>query len=381
MKKSKNGKKSKKKIVILSVLLVLIVLAVLAVADPAALRRSGAVKKLEAAFGISRQGSAASFSFDMYSDNVFAQLDGGLILASSAHIQSFDSSGELVYSKSSGEKGSVISTGGRYAAIWSVGGETIELICEGKSTAIKYQEGSEAAHPLVSVKVNADGKTTAVTTENGYKGAVSVYGPDGGALYRVYLGSGYPLDASLSSDGSELTVLMMTENGSRIAVYQTDSEKEKNSWESDKLFFALDYISSGTVCALSSDGAVFLSDSLRGCAAYDFSGEYIKDFDLSGDGYAVLLLGKYKVGGSVHFITLDTGGAVLGSVEDRSEPQGFSVSGRYIAVLYSDEIVIYDQRLTENGKIPDADGIKFALARSDGSVIMVSGNDDSICKP
>ncbi|MBP5166215.1 MAG: hypothetical protein ILP09_03050, partial [Oscillospiraceae bacterium] len=162
--------------------------------------------------------------------------------------------------------------------------------------------------------------------------------------------------------------------------YQLDSEKEKNSWESDQLFYALDYISAGTVCALSSESAVFLSDTLRSSASYDFGGEYIKDFDF-GDGYALLLLGKYKVGGTGHIVTLDTGGSVLGSIEDRPEPQGFSVSGRSIAVLYSDEIVIYDQRLAETGRIPDADAVKYALARSDGSVIVVSGNDASICKP
>ncbi|MBP5166044.1 MAG: hypothetical protein ILP09_02140, partial [Oscillospiraceae bacterium] len=228
MKKGKNGKHSKTKAVIsFIVLAVLIICAVAAAMNWDSIKRTPAAKKIEEIFGVSRQTSGANFSFEMYSDNVFAQLDGGLILASAAQIQSFDSSGELIYSKSTGEDGAVISTGGRYAAVWSVGGENIDLICEGKSTSLKYQEGSDAAHPLVSVKVNADGKTTAVTVENGYKGAVSVYGADGSAIYRVYLGSGYPLDASLSSDGRELTVLTMTENGSRVAAYQLDSEKEK----------------------------------------------------------------------------------------------------------------------------------------------------------
>ncbi len=382
MKKGRNGKKTKIGTAISFVILLLIIIAAVAAAlNWDTLKRTPAAKKVEGAFGISRQNTEASFSFDMYSDNVFAQLDGGLILASSAHIQSFDGDGELIFSKSTGEDGAVISTGGRYAAVWSVGGESIELICEGKSTQLKYQEGSDTAHPLVSVKVNGDGKTTAVTVENGYKGAVSVYGSDGSAIYRVYLGSGYPLDAALSPDGRELTVLTMTENGSRVAAYSLDSENEKNAWESDELFFALDYISSGTVCALSSESAVFLSDTLRGSAAYDFGGEYIKDFVLGGDGYALLLLGKYKVGGSGHIVTLDTGASVLGSIEDRSEPQGFSASGKNIAVLYSDEIVLYDQRLVQTGSIPDADGIKYALARSDGSVIMVSGNGASISRP
>lgn len=378
-KKEKTGKGRS-----IAVMVILVILAICGVLVGISFNSGGstpAANRIEQWLGLYADSADAHFDFEMYSDNVFEQLDGGLILASSAQIQSFDARGEPLVSRNSGVTDPVISVKGKYAAVWSVGGEDIYLVNEGKITTIRYSETAAGSHPLVSVKVSADGKVAAVTEESGYKGAVSVYSADGSPVYRVYIGSGYPLDAAISPDGSELAVLMLTVDGSRLSLYSLSDENELNAWESEEIFYSVDYLSAGTLCTVSSQSAVFHSYSLRSQNRYDFYGEYLKDYDSSGDGYIVLLLGKYKVGGSSHLITLDSSGTVLGSIEDGAEPMGISASGKYISVLYGDKNVIYDNRLAESGSVSDTDSVNITLARSDGSIIMVSGGEAIIYKP
>lgn len=374
MKKSVEKKHGVLRAVISGIITVaVIVCAVILILNWDTAKQQSAVQRL---MKISSASDGERFDFEMYSDSVFAELDGGLIVSSYAETSVFDKNGKLIMNMAYGAAEPIISTGGKYAAVWSVEGEEITVFGGGKSTVIS------AAGPLISVKTGVNGNIVAVTQENGYHGAVNVYKPDATPVYRVYLGTGYPIDAALSQNGNTLAVLMLTDAGSRVAVYSLGSEEEKASCEIDsKVCFDLAYMPGDRLCVMSQQGAVFLDRSANIVNTIDIGGEYLKDYALDRDGCVVFVFGKYKTGSAGRAATFDSYGNELGSLDINSEPGSLSVNGKYIALQYNDSVVIYDRELKEYARLDNANGVKQALVRSDGSAIIVLGGKAAVFEP
>jgi hypothetical protein len=155
----------------------------------------------------------------------FRGAERGLLVVSGVETELFDGDGALLARAAGSRVSPLISAGKRNAAIWSLGGDEICLIDhKGRERYI------DAGSGLVSVAVNNGGWTASVSGEEGYKGSVTVYDDGGVSVYKVFLGSGYPVDADVSPSCDSLAVLSLTEGGSRLSVYGLDDEEEKHSW-------------------------------------------------------------------------------------------------------------------------------------------------------
>ena len=58
-----------------------------------------------------------------------------------------------------------------------------------------------------------------------------------------------------------------------------------------------------------------------------------------------------------------------------------SAAGRYLAVLYSNKLVIYDRNLQECSVLEDVSSASRVLMRSDGSAVMAGTNAASLYLP
>ena len=106
---------------------------------------------------------------------------------------------------------------------------------------------------------------------------------------------------------------------------------------------------------------------------YSFDGLYLKDYSLEGSGFAVFVLGRYRTGGSGRIVSVNNNGSEEGSLEISSEVRSLSVRGKYIAVVYSDSVVLYDSTLHVVGSIRDSAGYERALAGAAGKLIAITG--------
>ena len=64
-----------------------------------------------------------------------------------------------------------------------------------------------------------------------------------------------------------------------------------------------------------------------------------------------------------------------------SEVLDLSAAGRYLAVLYSNKLVIYDQKLRECAVLEDVSSARRVLMRSDGSAVLAGTNAASLYLP
>ena len=58
-----------------------------------------------------------------------------------------------------------------------------------------------------------------------------------------------------------------------------------------------------------------------------------------------------------------------------------STAGRYVAVLFSDRLTIYDKYLTEVATLPDVSEVRAVLMRAAGSAVLAGASGASLYLP
>ncbi len=305
----------------------------------------------------------------------FAAAGSGFAAVSDIACRLYGRNGEVLCTASRSYPQLQIAGGEECAAVWSEGGSGLTLLRSSGAADLDFSGGVTAAD------VNDAGTAVVLAGEIGYKGSVTVVDSDNSSVYRVYIGSGYPLDADISPDSLRVAILSLTSAGSAVSVYETDSEQLYAEYVCEnRSCFELEYMSDGRLMLISNDGAVFLKDDGRLMGELSFDGEFLKGYS-AGDGYAVLLLGRYKAGSTGRILVVDTAGNLLHSMDTAAETEGVSAAGKYIAVRYTDETVLYDTELNVLGSLQDTAGIQAAVMRSDGSAVIITGGRAAIFEP
>ena len=114
---------------------------------------------------------------------------------------------------------------------------------------------------------------------------------------------------------------------------------------------------------------------------YAYGDDYLREFELAGDGFTVLLLNRYQSGSVGRLVSIGPEGEELGSLDIRKEVLSVSACGRYIAVLYSGSLVVYNQNLQVYATLNGITDIKEALVRADGSALLMSSQSAGLFLP
>ena len=228
---------------------------------------------------------------------------------------------------------------------------------------------------VINISINKEDWIALSAEEEGYKGAVTVFNNKLKSVYKWYSGEGYLIDAALSDISDRMAALTVTSSGSKVTCFALSGQEERGSYISENaLLFDLMYLSINRICALGENSAVFLSDRAELISSYNFSDGYLKDYSMDGSGFLTLVIGKYKTGSAASIITLSADGNVLGSIDIKKEVLSISACGKYLAVLYDDELLVYRSDLTEYARASDVTNVRQVLARPDGSVIMLTNS-------
>ncbi len=319
----------------------------------------------------------SGFSADLlgFENARFAAAGSGFAAVSDISCRLYGRSGEILCTAARSYSQLQIAGAEGCAAVWSEGGSSLTLLRSGGAADLSFSGGVTAAD------MNDGGTAVVLAGEIGYKGSVTVVDKENNPVYRVYIGSGYPLDADISPDDRRVAILSLTAEGSSVSVYETDSEQLRAEYVSEgRSCFDLEYLSDGRLMLISADRASFLKDDGKLLGELTFDGEYLKGY-AAGDGYAILLLGRYKAGSTGRILLVDTAGNLLTGMDTAAETQGVSASGKYLAVRYTDETILYDTDLNVLGSLQDTAGIQAAVMRSDGSAVIISGGKAAIFEP
>lgn len=320
------------------------------------------------------------YRYDASSSNRFAVLGDQLVVLSDNTLRLLNREGGETWSAQVKMSAPALTQGGGRAAAYDVGGRTLYVLDQHGEV---FHLETEESETLISATLNAKGILAVTSQRPNAKGAVTVYGADmDRVVFDMTSGERFVTEARVSDDGSTLAAVRLgQEDGvfiSSVVLYDLREAGEKTPFAEYSIpdGLALETCQQGGRLVTVTDTCVSSATCAgKAAAAYDCGGAYLRSYSL-GENFTALLLNRYRAGNLGRLVTLDAEGAELGSLEIHEEVRGLSAAGRYLAVLYTDRLVVYNESLQVYASLRGITGVSQALMRTDGSVLLI-GTDSA----
>ena len=295
-------------------------------------------------------GMADEYHFDVGRGRVFADLGSHLAAAGTLGVQVLDESGTETLRDPFLMSSPALSVTDEYAIAFDIGGAAVRVFDDSRILS-----SIEASGAVVSATINRNGWFCLCTQESGaFKSFVTVYDNKGREVYKISLASGYALSSLLSSDNRRLAVLCLTDEGSRVTLYDINNESYDSEYiYPNGLIIDISYLPNGELLAVAADSLILIDKDGADSEFYGFSGRRLGGYSI-GSSFITLHLLDYNVSHHGRLITLSDGGKLLGELETDREIISISSDSRYLAILQSDGLVLFDEELSE---LPPIEGL------------------------
>lgn len=361
-----------------------ILIAVLAVAVAAAYRDGtgfDALRRYLIYGSTEKSGGTVSYTYDAAADNRFAVVDDRLAVLSGRQLQVLSGEG-TVWSADVAMTTPALTSGGGCAAAVDVGGTELYVV---DKNGLRLSLTAGAGEPFIAAELNAKGWLAVTSEKKGYKGCVSVYNDQMELAFTFNSSERFVTDARVSDDCKHLAAVTLGQKDSvflsSLVLYDLSSTDPAGSFDvSGGLVLRTGEIG-GRLAAVADTCLAFADPDGENQAVYDYGGAYLRECDPGGDDFAALLLNRYSSGSVGRIVTVDGNGRELGTLDVNEEVLSLSASGRYLAVLYADRVVIYNREMLEYATLKSTDYAKTVLMRTDGSALLIAPEKASLFLP
>lgn len=325
-------------------------------------------------------GCAKLYYYENDATSRFAAIDGSLVTVAANQVRLLDERSQVLYQNSVRFLHPDLVSGGGVAVAYDIGGTALYAL---DSKGLRWQQETEGE--LLAVTVNPHGYVTAVYNKSGAKAAVTVWDSNGAAVFTFQSAQRFVMTAALGQDDRTLAAVTMGQEDGKfqsfLVLYHTDSDKMVATTPVDGgVAYALETLQR-EFCAVTEQGLYLLDSGGDLKVSYSYGGQFLRRCAVGDGGWAALLLSRYKSGGYASLITVDGDGNELGGCDIDGEVLDISTAGRYVAVLFSDRLTIYDKYLTEVATLPDVSEVRAVLMRADGSAVLAGASGASLYLP
>ena len=365
--------------------LAVVTAVVLAVVALAVLWDSTAFDGLRRSFVYARadkdeNGCARLYSYDSDRSSRFATLDGSLLRSSLSQVSVMGEDGNMRFHESVKFRCAAIDSNGKRAVAYDIGGTELYVL-DSKGLVHHITCDSE----VQSAQLGEDNKLAVVVNKSGYKAAVYVYDAAGQLTFEFDSADKFIMTAAVSDDGKHLAAVTMGQSDgvftSYVVIYRMNRKEPTATCElPGEAVYDLRTVDN-TFCVVAENALYFVANNGTINASYPFEESYLRRCSLQGDGFAALLLGRYKSGAQGTLLTVDERGKVIGEVEADGEVLDLSASGNYVAALYSDHLTIYDKRMRECATLSNVSAAREILMRGDGSAVLAGNGSAALYLP
>lgn len=330
-------------------------------------------------------GGSAAYQYDPSPRNRFALLGDSLAVLSDTRLSLLSPDGEEIWSAAVNMTAPALSSGGGRAVAYDVGGT--ELYVLDQTGELLHLTAAEE-EPFIAAALNQNG-WLAVTTEcKGAKGLVRVYDDQQRQVMQFTSTSRFVLDACVTDDNTRLAAVTLGQEDSiflsNVLLYDLtkpgDAELSASYEIRDGLVAAITQQESQLVTV--SDTCLTYADT-KGTVSgsYDYHGLYLRGYALGGEDFTALLLNRYESGSVGKLVTVDQTGTERASLDVNREVLDISAAGRYLGVLYTDSLVIYNQDLQVYASLNGTDFATGVLLRPDGSALLLASEKAGLFLP
>ena len=367
------------------VLFALVLIAVLAVVIVAAWRDGtgfDALRRLIAYGGGEEAAQEVRYDYDDSDANRFAALGDSLVVLSDTKLQLLGPDGGEVWSVPVKMAAPALETGGGRAVAYDAGGTELYVVDEeGEALSLTAAED----YPFLSARLNSEGWLAVTAGLENYKGGVTVYNDRMEEVFLYRASQRFVLDGWVTDDCSALAAVTLGQENSvfvsNVVLYELDQEEPFADYDvTDGLTAAIGELD-GTLVTVADTCLTMASPAGEVEAVYPYNGAYLREFDLRGDGFAALLLNRYKSGSVGRLVTVSPAGEEIASLDVNREILSLSAAGGYLAVLYTDSVVIYTEELEVYASLEGTDYARDVLMRPDGSALLLAAESAHLFLP
>ena len=315
------------------------------------------------------------YAFAADGTNRFGQVDDLLVVVSQNYIQFLRDDGTAYYANQIQLNQPALDIGGGLVVAYDIGGEHYSVYSKNQQLLeVEQDEG----YGIISARLNSSGYLAVVSEKSGYKGAVSVYNEEQELLFSFNSSSQFLIDAVVTEDCSHVLVAALgQENGrfcTRLISYRLDKEEaEGETLLTDHLIMDLGWIGS-SYASVSDSELIFIDSDGSETGSFSYRGLYLRQYTLGGNDFVALLLNRYQAGSIGTLTTVDESGEAIATLDVTQEILDISAAGNYLAVLYSNSLVIYNQELEEYSRLDDTGYANQVIMCDDGSALVIGGN-------
>ena len=338
-----------------------------------ALRRWFEYRELET----SETGEAEPFTHAGGEQASFAYLKNGVLMASATGARYYSFSGELYAEEVRNLEHPVLSASKEAGVVYDAGGEDL-FVFRGVEEAFQLDLGSGGE--LLSARLNDAGWLAVTYQGGGHKGSVTVYdGTYTKEIIKINL-STFIVDAAVSPDCRTVAIVTMgQENGSfqsQIRFYPVD-QKEPSATVSlgNMVVMDLDY----------EDGRLWVLGEDRVSAVSDFNGydrteidklshcrTYLKGSSFGGNGFAVLLLSRYRAGSAGQAVVVGPDGTETASLTLPANVLDLDAAGRYLALLSGERLEVYTSDMTPYSSLEHTQNARHLSLSDSGAALLAN---------
>ena len=325
-------------------------------------------------------GCAQLYHYAADRTSCFASLDGSLAIVTNSQLLVMQEDGQVVCNETVKWTSCTVTGTGSLAAAYDIGGSDVYVL-NAQGLVRKITCGGE----ILSVTLTREGRLAVTLNERGYKAAVEVYDEDGVKEFAFHSADSFLMTSSVSRNGKEMAAVTMGQSQgsftSSIVLYKLDRQEAYATCDlAGVAVYDLGLVGK-RYCAVAEDSLHFIDQKGRAAASYSYDGGVLRRCSLGGDGYAAVLLGRYKVGSQLRLVTVNSDGKELGSLDLDGDVLSMSACGRYVAVLIADRLVIYNKNLKEYATLQGVSSAGDVLMRSDGSAVLAGSAAASVFLP
>ena len=320
-------------------------------------------------------GDQTVFALDAHSSNRYRSLRSGLAVASPDGLQCYDADGNQTALVQNQFDNPVVLCGENLALAYGVGGSTV--------CTAHYSKGEQLnltiPGTLIDADLSGDGYICCASSQSGYKTVLNVIDPAGAQTYSWFSSTHFFSQCAVSERGSVICAVALGLDGGRFAssavTFDTSQSDPLAEFPlSGDLVYDLAFVGGRTLCAVGETGLQFFEIDGSRNTQYSYEGGELLDYDLCGDGFVAVVCNMNQAGSRYRIATVSTAGSELASLSLDETIQDVSANGKYLAVLTSGGLRVYDSRLR---LCLSEDNVGFATrvcVQRDGAALLIDGS-------
>lgn len=304
-----------------------------------------------------------------------AYLDSGVVTASAAGAHYYGLDGQRLAEEVRSLENPVLTASGTTAVVYDAGNQSLFAYRGGEEYFTLNLSGSA---DLLSARPNEGGWLAVTAQQSGYKGAVTVYDRRGEPVIQISLSSTFAVDAAVSPDGSTVAVVTIGQDlgvfFSRLLLYHVNREEPFAQIDLGSLTVLDMDFDENLIWLVGEDQLLTVSLEPEGQTTntYYISPNYLKGCSLGGDGFAFLLVGRYRSGSADQALLIDRSAQAVRSIPLTGQVLDYAAAGDCCALLTGSQLSMYNANLEFFAGVANTRAARKVALSSNGSALLAN---------